>query len=57
MGRKCGTYGGEQKCTQGFGKKNCKERDHVEDLGIDGSLILKLMLLISLNYCVYLNTR
>jgi len=27
----CGTYGGEERCTQGFG----------EDLGVDGRIILR----------------
>ena len=35
MGRACSTYGGEKKCIQGCG------RDDVEDLGIDGRIILK----------------
>jgi hypothetical protein len=33
MGGTCGTYGG-QKCIQGFGWKNPREREQLEDLGI-----------------------
>jgi viroplasmin and RNaseH domain-containing protein len=28
-------------CVSGFGGKKLKERDHLEDLGLDGRLILK----------------
>jgi hypothetical protein len=37
----CSTYREEEKCTQGFGGGNLKERDHLEDPGIDGTIILK----------------
>jgi hypothetical protein len=32
-----GTHGGREKCIQDFGG----ERDHLEDLGVDGKIILK----------------
>ena len=34
MGRACGTYRGEDKYIQGFGR----ERDHLEDPGVDGRI-------------------
>jgi hypothetical protein len=34
------TYG-RQRCIQGFGEGDLRERDHFEDLGKDGKLILK----------------
>jgi hypothetical protein len=37
----CGTYGGEDRWIQQFGGGNLRERDHLEDLGIDGRIILK----------------
>jgi hypothetical protein len=41
MGRTCGTYGGEERCIQGFSGGNLKEGDHLEDPGVDGRIILK----------------
>jgi hypothetical protein len=32
----CSTYGGEERCIWGFGGKPDGERDHLEDLSIDG---------------------
>jgi len=32
---------GEEMCTQGFGGGNLRERDHLEDPGLDGRMILK----------------
>jgi hypothetical protein len=40
MGGECNTYGGEERCIQGFGGENLRERDHLEDTGIDGRIIL-----------------
>jgi hypothetical protein len=37
----CGIYGGVKKCIQGFGWGNLRERDHLEDSGVDGRTILK----------------
>ena len=37
MGRACGTYGGEESWVHGFGG----ERDHLEDVGVDGRQMLK----------------
>jgi hypothetical protein len=39
MGGACGTYGGEETCIQGFGGRNLRERDHLEDPGVDGRII------------------
>jgi hypothetical protein len=36
MGGTCGTNGRQEKCIQGFGEGDLRERDHVEDLGVDG---------------------
>jgi hypothetical protein len=41
MGRTCGTYGGEEKCIQGFSVGNLREGDHLKDPGADGRIILK----------------
>ena len=35
MGRACGTYGGQERCLDDFGE----ERDHLEELGVDGRII------------------
>jgi hypothetical protein len=37
MGGACSTYGGDSRRIQGFGW----ERDHLEDLGVDGRIILR----------------
>ena len=33
--------GGEERCIQGLGKGDVRERDHVEDPGVDGRIILR----------------
>jgi len=42
MGGSCGTYGGLDGCIQGDGGGNLRERDHLEDLGMDVEIILIL---------------
>ena len=37
----CTTYGGEERRIQGFGGGNLRKRDHLEDPGVDGRIILK----------------
>ena len=37
----CGTYGREERSTQGFWWGDLKERGHLEDLGVYGRIILK----------------
>ena len=38
MGGSCGTYGGEVRT--GFRWENLRERDYLEDLGVDGRIIV-----------------
>ena len=40
MGRACGTYERQERRAQGFGRET-EGRNHLEDLGIDGRIILK----------------
>jgi hypothetical protein len=42
MDEEGGFYGGENKSVQGFGGGNLKERDHLENLFLNGRIILKL---------------
>jgi len=41
VGGACSTYGRRGEVHVGFWWGNLKERDHLEDLGIDGTIILK----------------
>ena len=41
MGGTCSTYGGEERCIQGFGGGNLKEREHSVDLRGDGRILIK----------------
>jgi hypothetical protein len=41
MGGACSTYGGQKRLTQGFGGEILRERGHLEDISIDGKIILK----------------
>jgi len=34
-------YGGEERCMQGFGGGYLRKRDHLEDQGVDGRIILR----------------
>ena len=34
-------YGGRQRCIQGFWWGNLRERDHLEDPGVEGRIILR----------------
>jgi hypothetical protein len=40
-GKRCSTYGGEKKVHTGFRWGNLKERDRLEDPGVDGRIILR----------------
>ena len=44
MGGACGTYGRQETMEHGFGGENPKEREHLQDLAIDASIILKWIL-------------
>jgi hypothetical protein len=44
MGGECSTYGVDEKPIQGFGGGNVRERDHLEDPGVDGRIIIKIYL-------------
>jgi len=41
IGGECSACGGEERRMQGFGGGNLRERDHLEDPGVDGRLILR----------------
>jgi hypothetical protein len=36
----CGTYGEKERCICGFGWKDLRGRDHLEDQAVDGRVIL-----------------
>jgi len=44
MGGACGTYGGEDRRIQGFRWGNLRERHYLEDIGVNGRIILRWML-------------
>ena len=44
MGGACGTYGGKDKYVQDFWWGNLKDRNHLEDLDIDGIIISRWIL-------------
>jgi hypothetical protein len=39
MGGACGTYGGRERCINGFDWRDLRGRDHWEDLGVDGRIL------------------
>jgi hypothetical protein len=41
MGGECSTYGEGERCIKGFGGGRLKERDHLEEPGVDDRIILK----------------
>jgi hypothetical protein len=41
MGAVCGTYRSQERCIQGSGGGDLRERAHLEDLDKDGRIILK----------------
>jgi hypothetical protein len=41
MGMACIMNGGEERFIQGIGWGNLRERDHLEDRGVDGNIILR----------------
>jgi hypothetical protein len=54
MGGACSTYGGGERCVQGFGWGNLRERDRWGDPGVDGRIILEWIFMKGCG-CVYWN--
>ena len=44
IGGACSTYRGEKRYIQGSVGENLKERDHLEDIGVDETRVLKWVL-------------
>jgi hypothetical protein len=44
MGKACGTVGRREECVQGFGGRGSERKNHLEDLVVDGRIILILIL-------------
>jgi len=40
MGRACGMYGGQERCTQDLGGEFGRKRDHLKNQGVDGKIVL-----------------
>jgi hypothetical protein len=43
MGRECDVFVGEEKCTEGVGRKTWKKRDILGDLDLCDNILLKLI--------------
>jgi len=43
MGDAYGRHGRQERCTHGFGGGHMRERNNLEDLGVDGRILLKLI--------------
>jgi len=41
MGWASSTYGVEERCIQGFGRGDLRERNNLGDQGVDGTIILR----------------
>ena len=41
MADACSMYGGEERRMHGFGGENLRDRDHLEDPGVDGRIMLR----------------
>ena len=41
MGEAYSTHGEDERCIQGFGAETVGKEDHLEDLRVDGRIILK----------------
>jgi hypothetical protein len=41
MGGACSTFGGRSETYRGFRWENLRERDHLEEPGVDGRIILR----------------
>jgi hypothetical protein len=44
MGGACGTCGRQESCIHGFGGERTDGTNHLEDLGVDGKIMLKWIL-------------
>jgi len=44
IGGACSKYGRQERCIQGFGGENVRERKQLGDLGVDGRIIIEWIL-------------